>query len=46
VSIEHFGASAEGDILMEQFGFTVDAVVTAAHTSLQRATEISAPVES
>ena len=44
ISIEHFGASAEGDILMEQFGFTVDAVVTAAHTSLQRATDISAPV--
>ena len=46
VSIEHFGASAEGEILMEQFGFTVDAVVTAAHTSLQRATEVSAPVTS
>ncbi len=36
VSIEHFGASAEGDILFEQFGFTPDHVVTAAHTSLTR----------
>ena len=37
VSIEHFGASAEGDILFEQFGFTPDHVVAAAHASLTRA---------
>ncbi len=37
ISIEHFGASAEGDILFEQFGFTPDRVVTAAHTALIRA---------
>jgi transketolase len=37
VSIDHFGASAEGNILFEQFGFTTDHVVTAAHTSLTRA---------
>jgi transketolase len=37
VSIEHYGASAEGNILFEQFGFTADHVVTAAHTSLVRA---------
>ncbi len=37
VSIEHYGASAEGNILFEQFGFTPDHVVTAAHTSLTRA---------
>jgi transketolase len=37
ISIEHFGASAEGNILFEQFGFTPDRVVTAAHTSLTRA---------
>lgn len=36
ISIEHFGASAEGNILFEQFGFTVDNVVTAAHTALER----------
>jgi len=37
VSIEHFGASAEGDVLMEQFGFTPDRVVAAAHSALQHA---------
>jgi transketolase len=37
VSIEHFGASADGPIVMEQFGFTPDHVVAAAHASLQRA---------
>ena len=36
VSIEHYGASADGAILFEQFGFTPDKVVTAAHTSLER----------
>jgi transketolase len=37
VSIEHYGASAEGNILFEQFGFTPDNVVAAAHASLTRA---------
>jgi len=37
VSIEHYGASAEGNILFEQFGFTPDRVVAAAHASLTRA---------
>lgn len=39
VSLEHFGASADGDVLFEQFGFTPEAVVAAAHASLQRASE-------
>jgi transketolase len=37
VSIDHFGASAEGDVLFEQFGFTPDRVVAAAHSALQHA---------
>jgi transketolase len=37
VSIEHFGASADGAVLFEQFGFTVDHVVAAAHAALSRA---------
>ena len=37
VSIEHFGASAEGDVLFEQFGFTPDRVVAAAHSAMQHA---------
>jgi len=40
ISIEHFGASAEGNILFEQFGFTVDRVVAAAHAVLSRSGEI------
>jgi transketolase len=36
VSIEHFGASAPYKILYEQFGFTVDRVVAAAHASLSK----------
>ena len=40
VSIDHFGASAEGEILFEQFGFTPDRVVAAAHTALERAGQI------
>ena len=34
VSIEHYGASADGDELMVRFGMTAEAVVTAAHDSL------------
>ena len=37
VCIEHFGASAEGAVLFEQFGFTADRVVAAARASLIRA---------
>ncbi|HVY09343.1 MAG TPA: transketolase [Mycobacteriales bacterium] len=36
VSIEHFGASAPYQILFEQFGFTADRVVAAAHASLSK----------
>jgi transketolase len=37
ISIDHFGASAEGNVLFEQFGFTPDRVVAAAHAALERA---------
>jgi transketolase len=40
ISIEHFGASAEGSVLFEQFGFTPDRVVAAAHSALERAGRI------
>ncbi|HVS67782.1 MAG TPA: transketolase [Mycobacteriales bacterium] len=36
LSIEHFGASAPYQILFEQFGFTPDRVVAAAHSSLSK----------
>ncbi len=36
VSINHFGASAEGSVLFEQFGFTPDRVVAAAHATLSK----------
>ncbi len=36
VSIEHYGASAAHTVLFEQFGFTPDRVVAAAHASLER----------
>jgi transketolase len=36
VSIDHFGASAAYTVLFEQFGFTADAVVAAAHATLDR----------
>ncbi|MGZ4610716.1 MAG: transketolase [Actinomycetes bacterium] len=36
VSIEHFGASAAHTVLFEQFGFTPDRVVAAAHASRER----------
>ena len=35
VSLEHYGESADGDLLMKKFGFTVDNVVAAAKKSLQ-----------
>jgi transketolase len=37
VAIDHFGASAEGEVLFEQFGFTPDRVVAAAHAAMERA---------
>ncbi len=37
VGIDHFGASAPGEVLLEQYGFTPDRVVAAAHASLQHA---------
>ncbi len=37
VSIEHFGASAPYTVLYEQFGFTRDRVVAAAHAALDKA---------
>jgi transketolase len=36
VSIEHYGASAAGAVLFQQFGFTAEHVVAAAHASLAR----------
>jgi transketolase len=43
VSLEHFGASAAYTVLFEQFGFTPDAVVAAAHASLDRVGARSVP---
>jgi transketolase len=40
VGINHYGASAEGSVLFEQFGFTPDRVVAAAHAALERAGHI------
>jgi transketolase len=40
IGIDHFGASAEGGVLFEQFGFTPDRVVAAAHAALERAGRI------
>jgi transketolase len=37
IAIDHFGASADGAVLFEQFGFTPDRVVAAAHAALERA---------
>ncbi|TWE12688.1 transketolase [Rudaeicoccus suwonensis] len=34
IGIDHFGASADGKLLLEKFGFTVEAVVTAAQDSI------------
>ena len=36
VAIDHFGASASAKVVFEQFGFTPDRVVAAAHLSLER----------
>ncbi|MYX06852.1 transketolase [Streptomyces sp. SID8375] len=37
VSLEHFGASADGKVLFREFGFTADAVASAARESLEAA---------
>jgi transketolase len=37
VGVDHYGASAPGDVMLEQYGFTPDRVVAAAHASLQHA---------
>jgi len=42
VSINHYGASAAGGLLFTEFGFTPEAVVTAAQESLAAATETTA----
>ncbi|WP_411093697.1 transketolase-like TK C-terminal-containing protein, partial [Streptomyces sp. 049-1] len=34
VSLEHFGASADGKVLFKEFGFTADEIVIAARESL------------
>jgi transketolase len=36
VSLEHFGASAPGSTVLEQFGYTVDNVVARATSLLER----------
>jgi transketolase len=41
IGIDHFGASAAAGVLFEQFGFTPDRVVAAAHASLERVGEIT-----
>ena len=41
VAIDHFGASANVGVLFEQFGFTPDNVVAAAHASLERVGKIT-----
>jgi transketolase len=40
IGIDHFGASAEGSVVFEQFGFTPDRVVAAARATLERAGRI------
>jgi len=41
VSIEHFGSSAAHTVLFEQFGFTPDRVVAAAHATLEKVGSIT-----
>ncbi|MET8354590.1 MULTISPECIES: transketolase [unclassified Micromonospora] len=41
VSLEHYGASAPHTVLFEQFGFTGDRIVAAAHASLARVGDIT-----
>ncbi len=41
VSLEHYGASAPHSVLFEQFGFTPDRIVAAAHAALTRVGDIT-----
>ncbi|WP_328344986.1 transketolase [Micromonospora sp. NBC_00421] len=41
VSLEHYGASAPHTVLFEQFGFTPDRIVSAAHAALTRVGDIT-----
>ncbi|MGC4805936.1 transketolase [Micromonospora sp. DT233] len=41
VSLEHYGASAPHTVLFEQFGFTPDRIVAAAHAALTRIGDIT-----
>ena len=41
MSIEHYGASAPHTVLFEQFGFTPDRIVAAAHAALTRVGDIT-----
>jgi transketolase len=36
VGIDRFGASAPGDVVLREYGFTVENVVSAAHRTLRR----------
>ncbi|MCY0876146.1 MAG: transketolase, partial [Firmicutes bacterium] len=40
IAIDHFGASAPAGTLMKEFGFTVEAIVAAAHASRAHAAEL------
>ncbi|MCI3929866.1 transketolase [Streptomyces sp. AN091965] len=42
VSLEHFGASADGKVLFREFGFTADAVAAAARAALDSTSGIAA----
>ncbi|MFL6120312.1 transketolase [Actinophytocola sp.] len=41
ISIEHFGASADYQVLFKEFGFTSDAVVSAARRSIQNSERLA-----
>ncbi|MGI8459886.1 MAG: transketolase [Propionibacteriaceae bacterium] len=44
ISINHYGASAAGGLLFEEFGFSGETVTTAARESLQTASQDAAPL--
>ena len=44
ISINHYGASADGALLFEKFGFSGETVAAAARESLAASTSESAPV--
>lgn len=45
VSIEHYGASADAETLYREFGITAEAVVAAAHESIEAARGAHAPAD-